>query len=235
MGPHSFDNAASSGVIPSYNISDSYWKREGTTAYIDGVEVTAPAEGQFDIYKDSKPVSFSTKVLGGTFKLGQSSAYVGDTINLSMSGHLGLIYKNSRDTMSFRWQRSQAYEYEPFVDIEGANGVTYKPTKDDYGLKIRCVVSVKGYPNEFVSNFAEVTKKQNDKTPVKPVIHVDYANSKVIIRDIANYPEQEFVLSEDNVNSGMPSKTAAKLNADGEFTSLTQNKTYYLYIFVVFC
>lgn len=230
LGPHSFDNAASSGVIQSYNIRDSYWKREGTTAYIDGVEVTAPAEGQFDFYKDSKPVSFSTKVLGGTFKLGQSSAYVGDTINLAMSGHLGLIYKNSRDTMSFRWQRSQAYEYEPFVDIEGANGVTYKPTKDDYGLKIRCVVSVKGYPNEFVSNFAEVTKKQNDKTPVKPVIHVDYANSKVIIRDIANYPEQEFVICEDSLDYSWPNFYKMSPDENGEIKDLKQNKTYYLYI-----
>ncbi len=228
--PCSYDldaNNVSDCESAEMNIHDSYWNSDYTKVYLDNKLLESLEKDQFKNYTGTGSVRFSSVVLKGETKLSSATIYVGDKASVEFTGQVQKLYERSPSSFTYNWQVKKNFEWE---DIKGANSKDYVTTKDVVGYKIRCRIQIKGYPNAFSTNYGDVIKLQNNKSPLRPAVSVDYAKGKFKILDLANHPDQEFVFCATNTQTWPSKDTAITVSlGDGYTAQLTKNKTYYLY------
>ena len=134
-------------------------------------------------------------------------------------------------TKSYQWQRSTDGG-STWTNIEDATSGKYTPVAADMGknVRIRVVVTAKGYLGEIVGAPLKVNKAANDDTPTWPNVVAQTDDSDAYTKfEITNYnPKQEYVYTDSPATgNGWP---AGGTEIDSStVTGLTEGDTYYIY------
>ena len=135
-------------------------------------------------------------------------------------------------TKAYRWQRSTD-SGNTWSDIDGATGGRYTPTADDMGdtVRIRVVVTAKGYLGDIVGAAVKVSKAANDNTPAPPTVGAQKDGSNAYTKfEITNFnSEQEYVYTTGAPASGNEWPTGGTKINSSMVTGLTEGSTYYIF------
>ena len=135
-------------------------------------------------------------------------------------------------TKAYRWQRSTDGG-STWTNIEGATGGRYTPVATDMGenVRIRVVVTAKGYLGKIVGAAVKVSKAANDRTPAAPTAGAQKDGSNAYTKfEITNFnSEQEYVYTTGAPTSGNEWPTGGTEIGSSTVTGLTEGNTYYIF------
>ena len=132
---------------------------------------------------------------------------------------------------AYQWQRSTDGG-STWADIDGATRGSYTPGKDDMGanVRIRVVVTAKGYLGEIVGAPLTVSKAANDDPPAWPNVVAQKDGSDAYTEfEITNYnPEQEYVYTKSPVTGSEWPDGGTEIHSS-TVKELNTGSTYYIY------
>lgn len=133
--------------------------------------------------------------------------------------------------LRYQWQRSTDGG-STWTNIDGATNAQYTPVAADMGdtVRIRVVVTAKGYLGEIVGAAVKVSKAANNDTTVPPTVSAQKDDSNAYTKfEITNFKSnQEYVYTSSPDNSGeWPTGGTAITSATVD--GLNAGSTYYIY------
>ena len=132
----------------------------------------------------------------------------------------------------FQWQRSTDGG-STWKDIPDATDGQYIPGAADMGenVRIRVVITKKGYLGEIVSTPAKVSKAANDNTPSLPNVTAQKnADGTYTAFQISNFKsDQEYIYTTSAPTSGNGWPTGGTPITSATVNSLNQGSTYYIF------
>lgn len=132
----------------------------------------------------------------------------------------------------FQWQRS-TNGGSTWKDIPDATDGSYTPGAADMGenVRIRVVITKKGYLGEIVSTPAKVSKAANDNTPSLPNVTAQKnADGTYTAFQIKNFrSDQEYVYTTSAPTSGNGWPTGGTPITSATVDGLTKGSTYYIF------
>ena len=132
----------------------------------------------------------------------------------------------------FQWQRSTDGG-STWKDIPDATDGQYIPGAADMGenVRIRVVITKKGYLGEIVSTPAKVSKAANDNTPALPNVTAQKnADGTYTAFQISNFKsDQEYVYTTSAPTSGNGWPTGGTPITSATVNGLNQGSTYYIF------
>ena len=132
----------------------------------------------------------------------------------------------------FQWQRSTDGG-STWTDIPDATDDQYIPGAADMGenVRIRVVITKKGYLGEIVSTPAKVSKAANDNTPSLPNVTAQKnADGTYTAFQISNFKsDQEYVYTTSAPTSGNGWPTGGTPITSATVNGLNQGSTYYIF------
>lgn len=132
----------------------------------------------------------------------------------------------------FQWQRSTDGG-STWKDIPNATDGQYIPGAADMGenVRIRVVITKKGYLGEIVSAPAKVSKAANDKTPAQPNVTAQKnADGTYTAFQISNFKsDQEYIYTTSAPTSGNGWPTGGTPITSATVNGLNQGSTYYIF------
>lgn len=132
----------------------------------------------------------------------------------------------------FQWQRSTDGG-STWKDIPDATDGQYIPGAADMGenVRIRVVITKKGYLGEIVSTPAKVSKAANDNTPSLPNVTAQKnANGTYTAFQIKNFrSDQEYIYTTSAPTSGNGWPTGGTPITSATVNGLNQGSTYYIF------
>ena len=146
------------------------------------------------------------------------------------TGYLPAGFDSSK--LRYQWQRSTD-SGSTWTNIDGATNAQYTPVAADMGdtVRIRVVVTAKGYLGEIVGAAVKVSKAaNNNNTPAPPTVVAQKDDSNAYTKfEITNFKSnQEYVYTSSPDNSGeWPTGGTAITSATVD--GLNAGSTYYIY------
>ena len=145
------------------------------------------------------------------------------------TGYLPAGFDSSK--LRYQWQRSKD-SGSTWTNIDGATNAQYTPVAADMGdtVRIRVVVTAKGYLGEIVGAAVKVSKAANNNTPAPPTVVAQKDDSNAYTKfEITNFKSnQEYVYTSSPDNSGeWPTGGTAITSATVD--GLNAGSTYYIY------
>lgn len=132
----------------------------------------------------------------------------------------------------FQWQRSTDGG-STWTDIPDATDDQYIPGAADMGenVRIRVVITKKGYLGEIVSTPAKVSKAANDNTPALPNVTAQKnADGTYTAFQISNFKsDQEYIYTTSAPTSGNGWPTGGTPITSATVNGLNQGSTYYIF------
>lgn len=132
----------------------------------------------------------------------------------------------------FQWQRS-TNGGSTWTDIPDATDGSYTPGAADMGenVRIRIVITKKGYLGEIVGAPVKVSKATNDKTPSQPNVTAQKnADGTYTAFQISNFrSDQEYVYTTSAPTSGNGWPTGGTPITSATVDGLTKGSTYYIF------
>ena len=132
----------------------------------------------------------------------------------------------------FQWQRSTDGG-STWKDIPNATDGSYTPGAADMGenVRIRIVITKKGYLGEIVGAAVKVSKATNDKTPSQPNVTAQKnADGTYTAFQIKNFrSDQEYVYTTSAPTSGSGWPTGGTPITSATVNGLTKGSTYYIF------
>ena len=132
----------------------------------------------------------------------------------------------------FQWQRSTDGG-STWTDIPDATEGSYTPGAADMGenVRIRIVITKKGYLGEIVGAPVKVSKATNDKTPSQPNVTAQKnADGTYTAFQISNFKsDQEYVYTTSAPTSGNGWPTGGTPITSATVNGLTKGSTYYIF------
>jgi len=132
----------------------------------------------------------------------------------------------------FQWQRS-TNGGSTWKDIPGATEGSYTPGAADMGenVRIRIVITKKGYLGEIVGAPVKVSKATNDKTPSQPNVTAQKnADGTYTAFQIKNFrSDQEYVYTTSAPTSGNGWPTGGTPITSATVNGLNKGSTYYIF------
>ena len=144
------------------------------------------------------------------------------------TGYLPAGFDSSK--LRYQWQRSKD-SGSTWTNIDGATNAQYTPVAADMGdtVRIRVVVTAKGYLGEIVGAAVKVSKAANNNTPAPPTVVAQKDDSNAYTKfEITNFKSnQEYVYTSSPDNSGeWPTGGTAITSATVD--GLNAGSTYYI-------
>ena len=132
----------------------------------------------------------------------------------------------------FQWQRS-TNGGSTWTDIPDATDGSYTPGAADMGenVRIRIVITKKGYLGQIVGAPVKVSKATNDKTPSQPNVTAQKnADGTYTAFQISNFKsDQEYVYTTSAPTSGNGWPTGGTPITSATVNGLTKGSTYYIF------